>query len=198
MHTVLGWISTYGYVAITSLLALGIVGLPIPDETLLVFSGYLVHKGDLKLLPTFFAAFLGSMCGITISYVLGRTFGLALIHRYGKLLHLTDEHIQKVHDWFARIGHWSLTVGYYMPGIRHFTAIVAGTSRLEPATFALYAYSGGLLWVSSFIALGYYLGESWSRASEQVHRYLVVVTAVLITGALIYYWLSKRKSNPPA
>ena len=39
---VLAWISQYGYLAIFLLLVMGIVGLPVPDETLLTFTGYLV------------------------------------------------------------------------------------------------------------------------------------------------------------
>jgi membrane protein DedA with SNARE-associated domain len=42
----------------------GIVGLPVPDEWLLTFSGYLVFKNTLSFVPTFFAAFLGSACGL--------------------------------------------------------------------------------------------------------------------------------------
>jgi membrane protein DedA with SNARE-associated domain len=44
---VLAWIAQYGYLAIFSLLVLGIVGLPVPDETLLTFTGYLVFRGHL-------------------------------------------------------------------------------------------------------------------------------------------------------
>jgi membrane protein DedA with SNARE-associated domain len=39
---ILAWITEYGYAAIVGLLMLGIVGLPVPDETLLTFTGYLV------------------------------------------------------------------------------------------------------------------------------------------------------------
>ncbi|HKC10930.1 MAG TPA: DedA family protein, partial [Vicinamibacteria bacterium] len=68
------WIAHYGYVAIFSLLVLGIIGLPIPDETLLLFVGYLIYKGQLRAIPSLASAFLGSLCGITLSYAVGRTF----------------------------------------------------------------------------------------------------------------------------
>ena len=155
---VIAWITQYGYLAIFSLLVLGIVGLHVPDETLLTFTGYLVFKGHLSLPLAFAAAFAGSTCGITISYALGRTFGLVLIHRYGKYLHITEAHIRKAHAWFERVGHWGLTFGYFVPGVRHFTAYAAGMSAVESRQFALFAYSGGVVWVSTFIGLGYFLG----------------------------------------
>ena len=125
---VLAWIAQYGYLAIFGLLMLGIVGLPVPDETLLTFTGYLVFRGHLSLPLAFAAALAGSTCGITISYTLGRTFGLELIHRYGRYMRITEEHVEKAHAWFERVGHWGLTFGYFIPGVRHLTAYAAGMS----------------------------------------------------------------------
>ena len=118
---------------------LGIVGLPVPDETLLTFSGYLIFSGHLRPGPALAAALAGSMCGISISYLLGRTFGAALLHRYGRYVHLTEERIAKAHEWFERAGRWGLTFGYFIPGVRHFTAYAAGMSELEPHVFAVFA-----------------------------------------------------------
>src|SRR5689334_10376864 len=108
MDAVFGWISSYGYGAIFFLLVLVIVGLPIPDETLLVFSGYLISQGRLNPVGAFIAAVAGSWCGITVSYIIGRTLGLGVVHRFGRYLHVTEERLAKVHQWFDRIGHWAL------------------------------------------------------------------------------------------
>src|SRR5436190_1550300 len=69
------WIAQYGYPAIFFLLIAGIVGFPIPDQLLLIISGYLVHTNSLSLTPTLLVAVLGSICGITLSYLLGRVSG---------------------------------------------------------------------------------------------------------------------------
>ena len=58
-ETILRWVTEYGYIGIFSLLTLGIIGAPIPDEGLLAFAGYLVYKGQLQLFPTMATAFLG-------------------------------------------------------------------------------------------------------------------------------------------
>jgi membrane protein DedA with SNARE-associated domain len=195
-QNVLAWITQYGYVAIFSLLVLGIVGLPVPDETLLTFTGYLVFTGHLSPVPALLSAFAGSASGITISYMLGRTFGLKLIHRYGKYLRITEEHINQAHAWFARVGHWGLTFGYFIPGVRHFTAYAAGMSEVEPHQFALFAYSGSILWTASFISLGYFLGERWHAVQNNVDRYLVGVAIALLILAMAYLawrkWLRVR------
>ena len=193
---VLNWITQYGYIAIYLCLVLGIIGLPIPDETMMTFSGYLVFTGTLSLPLTFLTALAGSISGITISYALGRFLGIQLVHRYGKYLHITEERIQKAHSWFDRVGHWALTIGYFIPGVRHFTAYAAGISELEPRTFAIYAYSGSLIWVSTFIALGYFLGERWKAVEANIHYYLLWGAIAMGVAVIAYFvwwkWIRKK------
>ena len=193
---VLNWITQYGYIAIYLCLVLGIIGLPIPDETMMTFSGYLIYRGTLSGPLTFAVALAGSISGITISYALGRFLGIQVVHRYGKYLHITEERIQKAHSWFDRIGHWALTIGYFIPGVRHFTAYAAGISELEPKSFAIYAYSGALIWVSTFLTLGLLLGERWKAVEANIHQYLLY-GAIACGGAVIAYfvwwkWFRKR------
>ena len=185
-ETVFHWITQYGYGAIVCLLMLGIAGLPVPDETLLMFSGYLVFKNQLHIVPALLAAFLGSICGITLSYVLGRSFGFALIHRYGQYFHITEDRLNRTRGWMEHSGAWSLTFGYYIPGVRHLTAYVAGTSKLRPSVFSLFAYSGGGLWSLTFVAAGYLLGDEWSRVSRDISSYAWSATLVLAAAMLFY------------
>jgi len=191
-------VSTYGYFAIFSLLVLGIVGLPVPDETLLTACGFLVYQGHLQLVPTVASALVGSMCGITCSYLIGRTVGLKSLHsRVGRWLHIKERTIQRVHDWFNRIGHWALMVGYFIPGVRHFTAIVAGTSKLEYHAFAMYAYCGATLWVSTFIFIGYHFGERWPQMLSLVEHNLKlasIVAGVIVLGYLLFRYFRQRKA----
>jgi membrane protein DedA with SNARE-associated domain len=195
MELIAQWVAHYGYAAIFSLLVLGIVGLPVPDETLLTFAGYLVYKRNLIMLPTFASACLGSMCGITISYILGRSVGIYVLHRYGWLFHITPKRIERVHSWFDRFGTWTLLIGYFIPGVRHFTAVVAGTSTLRPALFAIFAYSGALVWTATFIGLGFFFGEQWSQVFEHVHRHIMIVALIALLLILPYLTWRFQKRN---
>ncbi|MBZ5576410.1 MAG: DedA family protein [Acidobacteriia bacterium] len=193
---VLAWITEYGYLAIFSLLVFGIVGLPVPDETLLTFTGYLVYRGHLSLPLAAASAMVGSATGMTISYTLGRSFGLALLHRYGKYVHVTPERLARAHAWFERIGHWALTVGYFIPGVRHLTAYAAGMSEVRPHQFALFAYTGTVLWVTSFISLGYLLGDRWEAVQRDIEHYLVGASIAIAVAVVAYVvWRKVRKSE---
>lgn len=193
------WIEHHGYVGIFSLLAFGIVGLPVPDEWLLTFSGFLVFKGTLRFVPTFGAAFLGSACGITVSYTLGRIFDTYVIVKYGSLFHITPERMARVHRWFERHGRWPLLIGYFVPGVRHLTGYVAGASELALPKFMLFAYSGAFCWTAAFICLGYFLGENWNRVLGEFHRTkLLTISAVIIAvaGYFVFRHLRGYRSEP--
>jgi membrane protein DedA with SNARE-associated domain len=191
LDNILQWITVYGYAGIFCLLVLGIVGLPVPDETLMTFAGYLIYKGEMQFVPALTAAFLGSICGITISYWLGRKLGLALVHRFGKYVHFGQAELDRVHNWFHRIGRWTLTFGYYVPGFRHLTAYVAGTADMPYPEFAIFAYAGGFLWCLSFISLGYIFGDRWEWILQRMHQNILF--AVIALGCVVLSYFIFRK-----
>lgn len=191
------WIASYGLSALFGLLVLGVVGLPVPDETLLAFAGVLVRQGHLGFAVTWMAAALGSMCGISLSYVLGRTAGITLALRYGKWLRISPAHLRRVEQWMEHGGKWTLTFGYFVPGVRHLTAVVAGASALPPRIFMTFAYTGAALWSLTFITLGWYVGERYEAVLQALHHHLARTTAIvfIIAGAYIFIharWLHRR------
>ena len=194
-ETILRWITEYGYLAIFLLMMLGTPMLP--DEGLLTFAGYLVYEGRLQLFPTMATAFLGSVCGITMSYGLGRTVGNYLVTKFGPAVRVTEDKVTRVHTWFDRVGKWGLLFGYFLPGVRHLIAFSAGTSKLPLSVFASFAYTGGFIWSVTYISAGYFLGSQWTLVFGKVGPNLVIGSTMTVTLFLLYifvrqYW-RKRK-----
>lgn len=186
------WLMHYGSIAIFVLLAVGIIILPVPEETLMVIAGILMRKGSLNIHSTLVAAYAGSISGITVSYILGRTAGYYLIHNYGKWVGLNQEKIDKVHQWFEKFGKWTLTIGYFIPGIRHFTGFASGMSQLDYKQFALFAYSGAVIWVTTFISIGYFFGEYCFTCFETFETLDVLIfLGVIIVILLIIFFMIK-------
>jgi membrane protein DedA with SNARE-associated domain len=177
----LGWMSRYGLQFIFGAQVLGVVGLPVPDELMLTIAGTLVRAGRLPLVGTLLVAQAGALTGITVSYLAGRFLGLAALR---KIVHIPDDLLRRVEHWFHRTGGWLLTFGYFIPGVRHATAIAAGSSGLPYGTFAAFAYPGGLFWASLFVLAGYVLGEGWRPAFEAIVRNarLAIVVAASLYG----------------
>jgi membrane protein DedA with SNARE-associated domain len=194
MHVLSHWIKTYGYLGVFTSLMLGMFGLPVPDESILTFTGFLISKNYLHPASAVVAAFLGSICGITLNYLVGRFVGFPLMYRYGIYIRLTPAKLARAQQWFERYGKWALFIGYFFPGIRHLSALSAGASRLQYWIFASFAYSGGFLWAATFISLGYFLGEEGIRIVPRMEAYLweAVAVALGLAGVAFLVWKISR------
>lgn len=183
----------YGYFAIFGLLMLGIVGPLIPDETILVLTGVFIHRGQLQFLPSVASGIAGSLCGISLSFAIG-LYGFGWLERHWPPVHrFAKEHLTKAEFWFERYGKWALFFGYFIAGIRHFTALFAGVTCMPARDFAKYAYSGAVCWVLTFISIGYFAGSEWERIGGTVDRILVGVVALAVIGGIVWWKLRNRK-----
>lgn len=193
------WIHQYGYAGLAAILVLGIVGLPLPDETILTAVGYLIYRGHLDYLPSVMAGIIGGCIGITLSYAVGAWVGRPLILRLGRHLHLTERRMQRVERYFARYGGVSLIVGFFVPGVRHVTAIVAGLGGMGYARFALAAYTGVCLWVTAFITLGRFAGPQIAALRDAFpvgDLWLAAFMAGALCVAGLGLWIRHRRRLP--
>jgi membrane protein DedA with SNARE-associated domain len=173
-------IADYGYLGIFFLLVFGIVGLPIPDEWLLVLAGYLAFKEVLDLFPTLAIAAIGTAGGLTVSYLLGRSSGDYVVRRYGRWLSIDEHKIQRTQQWFENLGRCVLIVGPFIPGVRNLMGYIAGASKLRMRTFARFAYVGALLSSTTFVTFGYLVGRhvNWNYSTIPL---IAVAAAVAFT-----------------
>lgn len=190
-ETILHFVAHYGYIGIFVVLMFGIIGLPVPDEVLMTFAGYMVSLGRLHVVETIVVAAVGSLTGMSISFFVGQKLGLPVLLKYGRRFHLTEERLKKIDTWFIRFGKYAVTIGYFIPGVRHTTALFAGISGWSYRAFLLYAIPGALAWTLTFVTIGMVVGQHWKEFSHLLHRYLVLGFAIALVGA--YFWWRYRK-----
>lgn len=189
-------IGQYGYIAIFLLFTLGIIGLPIPDEILLTYLGYVTSVGKLYFPFTFLSAFMGAVCGISISYILGIKLGEPFLRKYGPKFFIKEKTISRTSRLFNRYGSFVLFVCYFIPGVRHVAAYLAGITRFSYKRFTLFAYTGAFVWVMTFLVLGNRLGNNWKVIFQYLHDYTWFVIIPFVAMLLIIYFIwRKRKGN---
>jgi membrane protein DedA with SNARE-associated domain len=177
------WLVRFGAPLLFFAQVFGIFGLPIPDELLLTVAGALVASGRLSLSSTIAAAVSGCLTGITVSYAVGRWVGLPVLRARFRRHH---DAIERAQNWFQRFGGWLLTFGYFIPGVRHVTAIAAGSGCLTYRTFVAFAYPGGVLWCAVFLGLGYIAGDRWPEVAHAARTHLARA-ALIAAGAVAAY-----------
>jgi membrane protein DedA with SNARE-associated domain len=197
MHAFVPFLVKHSYCGIFALLGLGFLGLPMPDETIMACAGALVAKGILGFPQTMMAAFAGTACGVTIEFLLGRYFGYPFLEKYACKMRINPNHLHKAEAWYGRYGKFALFVGYFIPGIRHMTAIFAGISKMPFRLFATFAFTGGFLWTLTFVSMGYFLGEEWKHVAAFSHRYIVplIIIAIVIAALIVYLKMKNGKNE---
>jgi membrane protein DedA with SNARE-associated domain len=188
------WLIQYGSIVLFFLLVIGIIILPVPEETLMVIAGVLMSKGSLNIPFTILAAYAGSICGISLSYLLGRTAGHYLISKYGSWIGITEKQLVQVHNWFERFGKWTLLIGYFVPGLRHFTGFTSGMTVMDFKIFALFAYTGAVIWVTTFLSIGYFFGNYCFSMFEELDIGIEGIVLFLLVIFALYVIYSKFKS----
>lgn len=161
-------------------------------ETLVFTAGLLVSAGALKVpIAVLLASLvLASICGDTCGYFIRRKFGTRLYHRQDtwyfrrRYLHLAAE-------YFAKHRKASLVFGKFLPIIRPFSPVIAGTTNMKFAPFALLTLVASLLYMGTFALTGYFLGSQF----PVIRGYLGWILPVSIVVALIPVIRQIRKDS---
>jgi len=195
---VLEWLAKYGYVV----LFLGLLGeyiaFPFPGDLTLAFAGVLSHQGKLNFWLAGIVGFLGTSIGMSFTYFVGKGLGKPFLLRYGRYVLLSPERIERGMRWIDQFGLPLLGVGYFIPGVRHFTGYLSGAMGIPFRHFAAAAYMGAFAWVAFFLTLGRLLGPKWDVYAPLVEKYafplglaLLIVMGIIALGRYAWrpFWL---------
>jgi undecaprenyl-diphosphatase len=185
-------LETYGYLAVLVLVGLESLGLPLPGETALLTASAYAATGHLSIVGVVGAAVIGAVLGDAGAYWIGRTGGLALVRRYGRLLRLDDAKLERAQGFYRRHGGKTVFFGRFVSLLRILAALLAGVTRMPYGRFTLYNVAGGICWATLFGALGYSFGRelpALQRTVGQVGALLGLLVALLVVVAVVGPWL---------
>jgi len=170
---------------------------PIPSEVVLPLAGYLVDQGALNPVVTVAAATLGSVLGATFLYEVGRRGGRPLVLRYGRVLRIDGERLDRADGWMARHGTTVVLAARMVPLARSIVSVPAGTAQMRRLPFLAYTAIGSLLWNSALIGAGWALGATWEQASDWVGTLSTVAAAAAVVVGLALWWRTQRVRRRP-
>ncbi|MBI3436913.1 MAG: DedA family protein [Proteobacteria bacterium] len=189
------WMHDYGVAIVFLILMLESIGLPLPGESLLITAAILAGRGDIGITALFFAAWAGAVVGDNIGYLIGRRLGHALLRHYGAKVGLTAERLDAVEAVFARYGLAAVGFARFFNVLRQLNGVVAGALAMEWRRFLLFNALGGALWVLTWTALGFYVGEHGADIAVFFHKLGLfggLLGGVAAIAALI--WIYARRS----
>lgn len=195
------FVNSFGYFGIFLLIFIENVFPPIPSEAVLLFGGALTITTTMNIPCTILAATAGSLAGAIVLYALGRIFQAERLKKFfagkfGKMLHLNPEYIDKAGQWFQRYQGKAVLICRCIPLVRSLISIPAGISKMKLPRFVLLTAIGSAVWNTILVSVGAGLGTAWKSAMPYFDKYtsvMVSVIVVLIVGVGIYYFLRRRK-----
>ncbi|MGG5739525.1 MULTISPECIES: DedA family protein [Bacillus cereus group] len=193
LHELLSYIEQYGYWALFFCLWLGIIGMPIPDEMIVMSGGFVSSLGVLSVIPAFLLTYLGVVSGLSLGYILGKIFGVKVLNKLMKKK--KAKYVMKSQEMVEKYGHYALVTSYFIPVVRHIVPYLVGMNNMSFKTYALYSYTTGFVWILVYFVLGSLFGQHINRIVAIAIEYGVYFGGIVFVVASGVYLYKQRRST---
>jgi len=175
----------YGAFAVMPILAIEAIGAPVPGESLLIFASVLAGRGEMLLPALVISAWVGSVIGDNLGFLIGKKLGRATVLRYGAKVGLTNERFSGIEKKYTRYGSATVLFARFFSILRQLNGIVAGMLGMPWWRFALFDAVGAALWVSVWVFLPAYFSEHLAFFVTLAHHKIVVVSFLIAAGLVL-------------
>ena len=162
------------------------LGLPLPATPLLLAAGALAGQGQMNVWAAIALAVLASLIGDVSWYQFGRVRGGKVLNLLCRISLEPDSCVRETEGAFVRHGARSLLIAKFVPGLNTMAPPLAGIIGMRPGRFLLFDGLGALLYLGSFVALGYVFSNQLEQVAARVAS-LGFSLLVILAGALGAY-----------
>ncbi|GGE11554.1 MULTISPECIES: DedA family protein [Sphingobacterium] len=137
----------------------GLVVTPfLPGDSLLFATGAIIAKPetDLNVFVMWGLLMVAGILGDMVNYHVGKYLGPKAFS--GKYKFLKKEYLDKTEKFYEKYGGKTIIYARFVPIVRTFAPFVAGVGSMSYGKFASYNVIGAILWVTSFLFIGYFFG----------------------------------------
>jgi membrane protein DedA with SNARE-associated domain len=192
----------YGYLVVflgTLCENTALLGLVLPGNSLALLGAFYAREGTLDLGWVIFLAWLGTVLGYHVDYLLGR---YALTHvmarlsrsRLGRRLRLPGR-IRQARMLLARHGGKAILLSHTIGHMRSFVALTAGITHMKYLHFLFFEAIAALLWNAAFCLLGYLIAGEFERLQAMIERSGWVMLAIFVALFLAWRWWKRSKTT---
>lgn len=168
------------------------IGFVIPGETAAVVGGVFASRGDLPLWGMILVVISAAILGDTVGYEIGKHVGPRIMAL--KLLDKRRAQLQKAEDFLARRGGLAVFLGRFTAFFRAVMPALAGLSRMPYRRFAIWNFTGGIIWGGLFVTLGFIAGNSYEELAHAVGRGAAVVVGAVVVVILVVWQIRKHRT----
>jgi membrane-associated protein len=170
----------------------------VPGEAGMVIAGAAGHRGGSPLPLLVGAAALGATVGDSVSYAIGRRFGIHLLERWDLTRRRVLPAVQRAEGYFARHGGRAVFAGRWVGALRAMVPVVAGTARMPFPRFLVWNVAASLTWAGTVVTLGYYAGGRVADAVDRVGGWVSVTVIALLVAFWVIGHRRRRRDRLPS
>ena len=159
------------------------LGFFLPGDSLLITAGVLASRfpEQLPILFVIAACFIAAVSGDAVGYAFGYRVGRRLYERPESRF-FKKSHLRAAEAFYEQQGGKTIVIARFLPFVRTFAPIVAGAARMRYSRFALFNFTGAILWAIGLPLAGYALGEA---LGEELDKYLLLVLVVIVALSVL-------------
>lgn len=195
----IAYITKYGYLAIFSLVFLQEIGVPnpVPNELVILFSGYLASTHVLSFPLVFLSVVAADFLGTSLLFFVFYYFGDFLLAHKPRWLPLSREKIDKLGDRISRKGGLGIFVGRLLPYVRGYASVAAGLLHVRPRVFLLSVFVSAVLWSGGYASVGMFFGNYIDSIIGQINNIKTILLSVLglLFVFLMWRYFHKRRKR---
>jgi membrane protein DedA with SNARE-associated domain len=178
----------YGYALLFSAVFAEQLGIPLPAAPILIAAGALAGSGRWSASLVLVLSTLAALAADLIWYELGRRKGIRVLRLLCRLSLEPDSCVRQTEETFARHGARALLVAKFVPGLGTVAPPLAGIFRMRLSRFVLFNTVGTVVWIGTFVALGFAFSDQLERIAEYAPR--VGGRLAALVSALLASWIA--------
>ena len=171
----------------------GLVVMPfLPGDSLLFVVGAMCGVGLMSFPVAVLVLVVAAIAGNQSNYTIGRVVG-DRVFQWEHSRWFNRRAFDQAHAFYEKYGGITIVLARFMPFARTFAPFVAGVAKMTRAKFTLYDVSGGLLWVVSVTAAGYFFG-SIPFVKHNLDK--IIWSMILIPGLIVMFgaWRARGRT----
>lgn len=212
MTLIKAFLTHFTYLALLLVLLAAGMGVPIPEDVPLIFSGYLCNPqhspvndlvvgGHARAVPQLWLMIIAGMVGVlggdSMVFFIGRRGidGNNFVARHlRKVLH--SKRRERVERHFTQHGLLTVFAGRFMPGLRSLVFAMAGLSKMSYLKFILVDGFAALISVPTFILAGWYFADRINWVLSQVKVVMIPLAVGIAVVAIVTILVRRRRLKP--
>lgn len=187
MNDALPFLIRHGYAVLFLSVLAEQLGLPLPATPFIIAAGALAHLGQMNFAVAILLATVASVLADLSWYQIGRWRGVKVLHLLCRISLEPDYCVRRTENSFSRHGAKTLLIAKFVPGISTVAPPLAGIIYLPLARFLIYDGAGAVLWIGSFMLLGFLFSNQFEQVINYTGRFGSLAVIVLI--ALVFAWI---------